>query len=592
MTGIFTHYTPTIEDPINFFIFPQKHIMLSTLKYFITLLVSFYFYAASAQEYQTVLHKPYVEKITTLHRLYANLVSLKDSISVFTEVAKIKQFAQQYRDRELELEMELFSLYYNITYSRIDTARAIHGLRSLIEVSDKENIKHIKIRAIRTFAQYYWEVIKNYELAFEQYLLLDRELGTVDAENYPEMAKDLLKIGEAYYFFRDYIPAKKYFEKIITLTENDINTRFVNSAKNTLGLCYQTEKDLEKSDYYFSSILRTQFPRSKITWEGIAKGNLGENCYLRGDYEKAIPLLEFNSREAEKVSDFGNAAGAQTVLAAIYLEKKDFATSSNYIHRAKDNIQRSSQEGRLRFLYPLMSKWYSANGLPELAKAYLDSTIVAINVYNETFNAHKMIWAQQKIAVKEQNLKLTEMSLEKQQQINQRNTIIVLVVVLCLIVSGFYFMEKRTRLLKDLSLQKTTHSLEIANLNLNSFTQSISEKNRLIEQLQSQQSEQDKTSLISQLQQSTILTDDNWKTFQQLLEQVYPGFINRIKQTYPNISQGEIRYFVLAKLNLSSREMAAVLGVSPNTVQVMRHRIRKKLDFSDNEIMDQNIHAI
>ncbi len=578
---------------MNLLHFHQKQRMLSAGRY-LTILLTLCSFSAAFAQYPNMLHKAYADRILEINNLYSSLVSLNDSAAILKKTEEIKEYARVNNDKEMEMEMDAFCTYYYTAFQKHKEplGTTLLRIKNMISAADKAGIKHIKVRAMRQLADLYWHYIKNYELAFEQYLLMDKELSGMSETDYPDMAKELLIIGNAYYFFHEMNMAKAYLQKVVKLKETAFNTQFINSAKNTLGLCYQQEGNLVESDYYFNSILRTRFPCSKTDWEGIAKGNLGENCYLRGDYKKAIPLLEYNYRASEKENDFGNAAGALITLSAIYLEKKDFAASWNYICHAKDNIQRSPQKERLRFLYPVMSNWYSANGQPDQAKAYLDSAIAAINAYNENFNAIKILRAQQKITVQEQELILAEMNLEKQRQVNQRNMLTVLIVVLCLVLGVFYFVQKKKQLLKDLKLQRTTHNLEIANLNLNSFTRSISEKNRLIEQLQSHRSEQDKTSLISQLQQSTILTDEDWKTFQQLFEQVYPGFISRVKQTYPNISLGEIRYFVLAKLNLSYKEMAAMLGVSPNTVQVMRHRIRKKLNFSDNDIMDQNIHAI
>ncbi len=56
-----------------------------------------------------------------------------------------------------------------------------------------------------------------------------------------------------------------------------------------------------------------------------------------------------------------------------------------------------------------------------------------------------------------------------------------------------------------------------------------------------------------------------------MFDKVYPGFITRTRAACPDLSLSELRYFVLSKLNLSYKEMAFMLGVSPNTVQVLRH---------------------
>src|SRR5690606_15884277 len=135
-----------------------------------------------------------------------------------------------------------------------------------------------------------------------------------------------------------------------------------------------------------------------------------------------------------------------------------------------------------------------------------------------------------------EKLKLAVFTLEKKQKKAERNLLILLVLILFSITVLTYFIQKKRQLAKDLKLQAATRELEIAQLHLNSFTESILEKNKLIEQLQSRNPEEDKAELFMQLQQSTILTEDDWLSFQQLFDKAHPGFILRIKEKQPDLS--------------------------------------------------------
>ncbi len=321
-------------------------------------------------------------------------------------------------------------------------------------------------------------------------------------------------------------------------------------------------------------------------------GNLGANCYYRKEYDKAAPLLEYDFNGAVEEGDYGPAAGASILLADIFLIKGKAEKSWSYIVHARENIEKAGQKDRLQFLYPVISKWYSSNGQRRLSKTYLDSAIAAINQYHEQFSATKVLRAQQKISLQEDALRSAELALEKQQTANERTLMSIIVTALAIIMMLGYFIQKKRQLAKDLEIRAATQELETASLNLAKFTESISEKNKLIEQLQSHRSEEERNELTSQLQQSSILTDDDWYTFQRLFDRVYPGFISRMKAAYPDLSLGELRYFTLSKLNLSYKEMAAMQGVSPNTVQVLRHRIRKKLNFTSNDAIEEMLRQI
>lgn len=552
------------------------------------MLLFFLFPVLSFAQYDSLLHKPYGKNVLGIHAMYRSLINIEDSTRRAGKAEEIKSFARKNKDRRLELNVDFFLVFWNAFYQRQTKEKSLNNLKEQLALATKENVDFLKARSLRALAEFYWKVEKNYELAFEQYLLLDKELAAANPADYPEMARDLMQIGEAYYFFQDYPIAEKYFKRAIALPENTFNTMVMNAARNNLGLCYQQENKLDSSDHYFNEVLKTTFSEAQV-WKRIATGNLGANMYLRKEYDKAVPLLETDFYSSVTENDYGCAAGASVFLADIFRNQGKTEQAKTFIDHAQEYIKKAGQPDRLRLLYPVMSKWYAAAGDRERSKQYVDSSVASLNRYNEKFSALKVLRAQQKVDRQKEELQLATFTLEKERKIAERNLLILLLSILFTITVLTYFIQKKKQLAKDLKLQAATRELELATLSLNSFTESILEKNRLIEQLQSRNPEEDKAELFQQLQQSTILTEDDWLSFQQLFDKAHPGFILRIKEKQPELSIGELRYFVLSRLNLSTKEMAAMLGVTPNAMQVMRHRIRKKLDLPDNTTLDEMI---
>ncbi|GAA4443282.1 hypothetical protein GCM10023091_31580 [Ravibacter arvi] len=540
----------------------------------------------AAAQYEHLLHKSYAENVYGIHDMYRDLIETPDSVQRALKAGHIKEFARHHKDRRLELNVDFFLVFWNTFYQQQPKDISLRKLTGQLEAATRENLDFLRARSLRALAEFYWKIEKNYELAFEQYLLLDKELASARPADYPEMARDLMQIGQAYYFFQDYQLAGKYFKKAMVLPETSFTTMVINDAKNTLGLCYQQLNQLDSADYFFREVLKTTFPEAAI-WKRIATGNLGASQYLRRQYDLAIPLLEADFKGAVAANDYGCAAGASILLADIFRHQKKMKLAAVFIARAENYIAKAEQPDRLRLLYPVMNKWFAANGDAERARQYLDSSVVAINRYHEKFSALKVLRAQQRVDLQAQELQLAAFGLERQRKIAERNFLVMLVLILIAITALTFFIQKKRQLAKDLRLQAATQDLEIAALKLNRFTESILEKNKLIEDLQSRSTQENKDLIFKELMQSTILTDDDWLSFQQLFERAYPGFIMRIREKYPELSLGEQRYFVLGRLSLSTKEMAAMLGVSPNAIQVMRHRIRKKLELSDNAPLEE-----
>ena len=81
---------------------------------------------------------------------------------------------------------------------------------------------------------------------------------------------------------------------------------------------------------------------------------------------------------------------------------------------------------------------------------------------------------------------------------------------------------------------------------------------------------------LQRLNASLLHTDESWNEFRNLYQQVYPGFFSELQQRYPDLSPAETRVLSLCKLQLSSKEMALMQGISQESLRKARYRLRKK----------------
>jgi len=77
----------------------------------------------------------------------------------------------------------------------------------------------------------------------------------------------------------------------------------------------------------------------------------------------------------------------------------------------------------------------------------------------------------------------------------------------------------------------------------------------------------------------------DWDEFEMWFTEVHTDFFANLRQKHPELSQREIKVCALLRLNLLSKDIANLMNIQPKTVEIYRHRIRKKVGLQpDNNL--------
>ena len=163
-------------------------------------------------------------------------------------------------------------------------------------------------------------------------------------------------------------------------------------------------------------------------------------------------------------------------------------------------------------------------------------------------------------------------------------------------------LSEKEKVLLKLEKLHMEDELSNAKIMLDEYLQSMEEKNKLLDEfktdLEKLKSVHDKETdelrikNLEYLNKATILTDEDWNKFKLLFEQVYKEFFKRLKEKLPDLTQAEMRLICLTKLNLSTKQMGGILGVSFNTIRTSRYRLRKKLGLVEEDRIDDIVESI
>ena len=66
--------------------------------------------------------------------------------------------------------------------------------------------------------------------------------------------------------------------------------------------------------------------------------------------------------------------------------------------------------------------------------------------------------------------------------------------------------------------------------------------------------------------------------FKEAFNNADKDFIKKLKSIHPNLTPNDLRLCAYLRLNLSSKEIAPLLNISPRSVEVKRYRLRKKME--------------
>jgi len=136
----------------------------------------------------------------------------------------------------------------------------------------------------------------------------------------------------------------------------------------------------------------------------------------------------------------------------------------------------------------------------------------------------------------------------------------------------------------DLQQQLEANQRELA-----STTLYVQQKNALLAELKTQIKElaapgagqPKELAGIKSLLQSSLYLDEDWGRFKLHFEQVHPRFFEDLQARYPALTSHEQRLYSYFHIQLSTKEIAALLNIDPASVRRAKTRLYKKIAAAD-----------
>ncbi|MCC6413275.1 MAG: hypothetical protein IT270_16555 [Saprospiraceae bacterium] len=133
---------------------------------------------------------------------------------------------------------------------------------------------------------------------------------------------------------------------------------------------------------------------------------------------------------------------------------------------------------------------------------------------------------------------------------------------------------------KTQELASATMHLVQKNEILNSVREAL---DRLKEKGTSSTELQDEIARITKMVDQDASIDDDWEHFSKNFDEVHSDFLKRLGEQFANLSPNDYKLCAYLRINLSSKDIAALMNISLRSVEASRYRLRKRLGL-DTEV--------
>jgi tetratricopeptide (TPR) repeat protein len=472
----------------------------------------------------------------------------------------------------------------------------------------------------------------------QQALEASRRIGWIRGEVNALNAIALSKQRQGFY-----PEALTYYLPAVEIAEKSGVPNLISKTHNNLGILYQLSADYPKALENYRRVLQVEKRAPDLAGVynniGIVFRKTQQLDSALFYYRKALDIYQSSQNERGMAATFNNIgvvlrdqanwAGAlqqyQSALAIYYrlndLESRAVVLGSigraltqlGFYNSARDTLQRAfalAQEmgllvaqgdiaGYFEDLYAREGNFAAAYRWAASNKVFSDS-LQNIQKRDELAAIRARFESDKKVALLEKDV-----ALERSRRLLWTASAIGL--MLLLMATGYALRQLRRRQLAEVHLQqkeiarlqaedearrlreeKLSEELDFRSRELNAQMLHLVQKNELLQSVSEQLQDASKAEApnpvqlrsLQRLVQANLNDAEQWEDFKRHFEAVHPEFFRRLLELYPGLTAHDLRYCAYLRLNLSSKEIAALLNVSLRGVETHRHRLRKKLSLS------------
>ncbi len=433
--------------------------------------------------------------------------------------------------------------------------------------------------------------------ALDYFLLALKYSENLDKE------KEYNNIGTVFFNEEEYDEAYNYYNKALDILKAKGDQYGILVAHNNIGDVFKMMGKYDVALLYYNKVLSASDSLNNPEMEIICLNNIGVIKEMMHDGDSAIYYYSKGLRKAGLLNDKMLITRSLSLIGNVLFEQGLYVKAKSYLERAFNLSEElvvyedmSNTSELLQLIYEKEGNYREAYRYANIHKLASDSLTA-----NQAKEQVLKLMFDHKINLQElerRQLLDTEKH-EKRRSIFNLYSVILLLIIIMLIGALFLFrtiQQRRIDRIKkekaDLQVINVEKDIELRNREIVEKVLNITEKNELIDGTVKLLDGFSSTLSQKQKAELEVITRDlrmrgtknQWEEFFWYFSQVYSQFYEKLEKEFPNLTLNEKRLCALLKMNMTTKDMAAITNLNFKSIEVARTRLRKKLNLTNSNL--------
>ncbi len=453
----------------------------------------------------------------------------------------------------------------------------------------------------------------NYSLALENFFLSIEycELNN----NTSSLASNYNNIAIIYKGQKKYDLALEYYNKTLELRRNTNNQLGEARTLNNIAVLFDNTNRKDTALIYYQQALdiftEINYPKGiAMSYTNIAGINISLQNFSKVEHQLAeAEQIFIQINDKDKLIIVYGLWGQYYLARNINNKAIEYSLKAYNISLEISSLeQQSNLAEQLSNLYEKQLDYKNSLKYFHIFYTTHDSIFNMQNteLIEKMANEYENLQRQKEIEIQNDKIAL----LEKDKKIDNYKIYSLLSILLIAIISAIFIFisfKKKIKIQKDLRDKEKTmrelilknkkerekhlqEEIEYKSKELQNFAYHIVDKNDFILKIQnelknakknfeSSDTQKEIQTILAQINNKMLLERDR-EEFLAYVDQINDNFYYKLKQNCPDLTETETRIASLLRMEFSSKDISAILHITPKSVDTNRYRIRKKLEIS------------